>query len=198
MTTAPTTLIGLLLLLLVGGLGFPIPEDATLVASGMLAHTGAAPLAAVVAVGIVGVCAADWTMFLLGRRYGAGLAAHPRVARLVRREHLAAIEALVRRRGGWAVLLARFVLGTRMATFLSAGTFGMRPAVFALADTTGSTLFVTAAVTLGYTFALHAERLLADLGRAEHWLVATGLLAAIGWVVGRPLAARSAPAPRDE
>jgi membrane protein DedA with SNARE-associated domain len=51
-------------------------------------------------------------------------------------------------------------------------------------------LFVSALVTLGYLFAHQAERALAEVGRAEHWLVLAGLVALALWVVLRALAAR--------
>jgi membrane protein DedA with SNARE-associated domain len=88
------------------------------------------------------------------------------------------------------VFLARFVLGTRIATFLSAGTFGMSASAFAIAEATGTILFVSAMVTLGYLFAHQAERVAAEVGRAEHWLVLGGLLALALWVVLRALGAR--------
>jgi membrane protein DedA with SNARE-associated domain len=175
--TPALALAGLLVLLVAGGVGFPIPEDVTLVGAGLLARRGTVTLWQAIAVGMAGVCAADWLVFLVGRRYGSAAMAHPRLARLLAREHLATVEALVRRRGAWAVFLARFVLGTRIATFLSAGTFGMALPAFAIAEALGTALFVPAMVTLGYLFAHQAEQLVADVGHAEHWLLLVGLAA---------------------
>jgi hypothetical protein len=68
----------------------------------------------------------------------------------------------------WAALgglVARFVLGTRMATF-APGTFGMALPAFA------------------YLFAHQAEQVGADVGHAEHWLVSAGLVAiALRWAL---------------
>ena len=176
MTSAPA-LAALLALLVAGGLGFPVPEDVTLVGAGLLARRSTVPLWQPIAAGVVGVCVADWILFLAGRRYGSAAVAHPRFARLVPREHLATVEDLVRRRGAWAVFVARFVLGTRIATFLSAGTFGMAVPAFAVAEAAGTLIFVSGMVTLGYLFAHQAERIVADVGHAEHWLVLAGLVA---------------------
>jgi membrane protein DedA with SNARE-associated domain len=192
--TSWAALAGLLVLVVAGGVGFPIPEDMTLVGGGLLARRDNGALWPVIAVGGVGVCAADWILFLAGRRYGTAVMGHPRLARVLAREHLAAVEDLVRRRGAWAVFLARFVLGTRIATFVSAGTFGMALPVFALAEAAGTAIFVSAMVTLGYVFADQAERVVAEVGHAEHWLVLAGLLA-----IGLCWALRSAtgwPTPR--
>jgi membrane protein DedA with SNARE-associated domain len=190
--TAWAALAGLLALVVAGGVGFPVPEDVTLVGGGLLARRGDVPLWQVIAVGSAGVSAADWLLFLTGRRCGNAALGHPRLARLLAREHVAAVEALVRRRGAWAVFLARFVLGTRIATFVSAGTFGMSLPAFALADATGTAIFVPAMATLGYVFAHQAEQVVADVGHAEHWLVLAGLLAlGLCWAL-RAAAGRSA------
>ncbi|HWP67541.1 MAG TPA: DedA family protein [Candidatus Limnocylindria bacterium] len=150
--TSWAALAGVFLLLLAGGVGFPMPEDVTLLGAGMLARGGPVAVWQAVVVGIAGVCLADWMLYLAGRRYGAMVIGHPLVARVVRREHVDAVDAVVRRRGALAVFLARFVLGTRLATSLSAAAFGVPALAFAVADGAGSTLFVSAMVTLGYLF----------------------------------------------
>jgi membrane protein DedA with SNARE-associated domain len=183
-------LAGLLALLVGGGVGFPVPEDVTLVGAGLLARTGTIFWWQAVAVGVAGVCTADWIVYLTGRRYGMAVLTHPVVARVVRGEHLATVEDLVRRRGAWAVFAARFVLGTRMATFVSAGAFRMPLATFAIAEGVGTLLFVSLVVTLGYLFAHQTERILAGVGRAEHWLVLGGSGLLIATLLGRAVRAR--------
>ena len=184
------TLAGVLLLLVAGGVGFPMPEDMTLVGAGALTRTGSVALWQVIGVGVVGVGIGDWILYLAGRRYGSTVLSHPFIARMVRRERLAPVAAFVQRRGAWAVFAARFVFGTRMATFLSAGTFGMPVPAFALAEGSGTTLFVVAMVTLGHVFAHEAERMLADVGHVEHWLVLGGLALVIAILVIRTLSGR--------
>lgn len=188
--TETATLAGVFVLLVAGGVGFPVPEDVTLIGSGLLAHRGTAPLWQLILVGIAGVCVADWVLYGIGRHYGTAVLGRPWVARLVRAEHLATVEAMVRRRGAWAVFLARFVLGTRLATLLSAGAFGMAAPVFAVAEGVGTALFVSAMVTLGYLFAHQAERIAAEVEHAEHWLVLGGLLALALGVALRSVAGR--------
>ena len=188
--TSAATLAGVFLLLIVGGVGFPIPEDVTLLGCGILARGGSVSLWQVIAVGIVGVSLADWIVYLTGRRYGPAVVRHPLVARVLRREHVDAVDTAVRRHGAWAVFVARFVFGARIATFLSAGTFGVSVAAFAVAEAAGTVLFVSAMVTLGYVFAHEAERVAAEVGRAEHWILLGGLVALAVGVVLRVLAAR--------
>jgi membrane protein DedA with SNARE-associated domain len=188
--TPYATLGGMFLLLVVGGLGFPVPEDVTLLGSGILVRGGSISLWQAIAVGIAGVCLSDWIVYLTGRRYGPTVVRHPLVARVLRSEHVDAVDAAVRRHGAWAVFVARFVFGARIATFLSAGTFGVSASRFAMADSAGGVLFVSAMVTLGFVFAHEAQRVAAEVGRAEHWILLGGLLALGLGIVLRALAAR--------
>jgi membrane protein DedA with SNARE-associated domain len=85
------------------------------------------------------------------------------------------------------------VLGTRVVTFLAAGTFGVSAVRFALAEAAGAVIFVPAMATFGYLFADRALRIAHGAGRVEHWLVLGGLiglalyLALRAWAVRVPL-----------
>src|SRR5438552_12873680 len=75
------TLLGLFLLLVAGGIGFPLPEDLTLLGGGLLAHERVLRLRDVIAIGFLGVVVPDWIIYLVGRRYGHGIVRHPFLAR---------------------------------------------------------------------------------------------------------------------
>ncbi len=182
--------LGLFLVLVGGGIGLPFPEDLTLVGAGVLVQERVLGLRAVLVVGLAGVVAADWILYLFGRRYGAALLARPRFRRVLGVDRIEAVRGAVLRHGATAVFLARFMFGFRIATFLSAGMFGVSAARFALAQATATAIFVPAVVTLGLLFAHQAERVLADVGRIEHWLVLAGLIGLALVAVVRAWAAR--------
>jgi membrane protein DedA with SNARE-associated domain len=185
------TLLGLFVVLVAGGLGFPVPEDVALMGAGVLAHQGVVGIAAVLAVGMAGVCGGDWLVYLAGRRYGADMVRHPRLARLFSASRVEAVHEAIDRHGMRAVFFARFVLGFRIVTFLAAGTFGVPAPRFAIAEAAGSAIFVPATVTLGYLFADRAVKILHDVGQAERWLLLLGVIG-IGLYLGlRALAGRS-------
>ena len=171
------TLTGLFLVLIGGGLGLPFPEDLTILAAGVLAHHHLLRLRDVIAVGFAGVAAADWIIYLAGRRYGRGIVGHPLLARLFGAARLDTVRGVVERHGGRAVFAARFVFGFRIATFLAAGTFGVPAYRFALGEAAGTAIFVPAMATLGFLFSDQAERVARNVGRVQHWLVLLGLLA---------------------
>src|SRR5688572_2341424 len=108
---------GILLVLVAGGVGAPIPEDLTLIAAGIVAHRGAAPLPHAVLVGVAGVVCADWLIYLIGRRYGRSIVQKPLAARLFEARRLESVRASVERQGARAVFAARFVFGARLVTF---------------------------------------------------------------------------------
>ena len=57
-------------LLLVCGLGIPVPEDVTLLGAGVLAALGSVTLTGAIIAGFTGVIIGDAFMFTLGRIYG--------------------------------------------------------------------------------------------------------------------------------
>ena len=168
--------LGLFVLLLVGGLGFPLPEDLTLLGAGVLARQHVLRLEHVIAVGLLGVVTADWVIYLLGRRYGGEIVAHPFLARLFGASRLEAVRHAVQTHGARAVFAARFMFGFRIATFFAAGTFRVPVVHFAFAEAAGSAIFVPAMTTLGFLFSDRAEHLARNIGRAQHWLVLGGLV----------------------
>jgi len=184
-------LLGLLLLLLGGGLGFPIPEDLTLLGAGVLANRHIARLRDVIAVGFVGVVLADWIIYLTGRRYGPSIVAHPWLARLFGAARTDAVRQAVERHGARAVFFARFMFGFRIATFLAAGTFGVSAPRFAVAEAAGAAIFVPAMTTLGFLFSDRAERVARNVGAVQHWLVLVGLVGLALYLGLRAWATRS-------
>ena len=176
------TLAGLFLILLGGGVGLPIPEDMSLIAGGVLAQHRVLRLLDVIVVGIVAVVCADWIIYLMGRRYGHDIVKLPLLARLFGAGRLDMVRSAVERHGVRAVFAARFVFGFRMVTFLGAGTFGVSPYRFGLAEAAGTVVFVPAMVTLGFLFSDRAERIVHDVTRAQHWLLLLGLVALGGYL----------------
>jgi len=185
------TLLGLFVVLIAGGLGFPFPEDLSLMGAGMLAHQGVVGISEVLAVGLVGVSAADWMIYLAGRRYGREMVAHPRLARLFGANRIDAVRGAIERHGIRAVFLARFMFGFRIVTFLAAGTFGVPAAGFAIAEAAGTCIFVPAMLTLGYLFADRAVKILHDVGAAERWILLVGVVGIGLYLSLRAIAGRS-------
>ncbi len=67
------TYLGLFVVLMLCGLGLPIPEDVALLAGGYLAHRGITRYPITLAVSLLGVVTGDNSLFFMGRRFGTGL-----------------------------------------------------------------------------------------------------------------------------
>ncbi|HEY0645220.1 MAG TPA: DedA family protein, partial [Nocardioides sp.] len=74
--------------------GFVFPGEIALLLGGLLAQQGHVPLAAVLAIGLVGAVVGDSVGYVVGRRYGRWLLDGV-LGRFVRRDHLDRAEGLL-------------------------------------------------------------------------------------------------------
>ena len=82
----------------------------------------------------------------------------------------------MQRHGHRAIFYARFLAGLRALVYLSAGSFGVRPAVFLLYDLLGALISVPIVVTLGYIFGKQLEMLVRYIGGFERLIVVVAVL----------------------
>jgi membrane protein DedA with SNARE-associated domain len=161
-------LIGLFVLLLLGGVGLPFPEDATLILGGVLiSQKAVSPVPALVTL-YAGVLTADVLLYHVGRRYGRNIVTHRRFRRLLPPARFERLEERFRRNAFLFVLLGRHVAGLRAQVFLVAGTLGMRLTTFFAADALSSLASVGVLVAIGYFGGHSLEIFRKDVSRVEH------------------------------
>ncbi|MDO8433908.1 MAG: DedA family protein [Candidatus Binatus sp.] len=165
------TYAGLFVILLLCGLGLPIPEDIALLAGGYLVHRGTTRYPLTILVSFFGVVAGDNSLFFLGRHFGTGLVRYFGLERPGRKIQIERIQAFMQRHGHRAILYARFLAGLRALIYLSAGSFGVRPTVFLIYDLIGALISVPIVVTLGYVFGAQLEMVVKYLGGFERLIV---------------------------
>ena len=68
-------------MLILCGMGLPMPEDIALLAGGFLVHRGITQYPMTLVVSLVGVVAGDNSLFFLGRRFGTSLVSYIRIGR---------------------------------------------------------------------------------------------------------------------
>jgi membrane protein DedA with SNARE-associated domain len=173
------TYLGLFVVLLMCGLGMPIPEDVALLAGGYMVHRGVTRYPITLVVALVGVVAGDNSLFFLGRRFGTGWVRYFGIGRPGRQVQIERIQSFMQRHGHRAIFYARFLAGLRALIYLSAGSFGVRPAVFLLYDLLGAIISVPIVVTLGYLFGKQLEILVRYLGGFERLIVIVAILSAL-------------------
>lgn len=170
--------------LAIGSLGVPLPEDAALLAAGVLLDRGAVSLPVAALVVFVGVLGGDAVLFFLARRWGPAAYEHKLFKRILPPERRAKIDGAYNRYGGRLVFLARHLAGLRAAVFAMAGIHGMRPVRFLAWDAAAACISIPFVVGLGYFGARHIERVRAGIASAEHYAMlaaAVGVLAYLTW-----------------
>jgi membrane protein DedA with SNARE-associated domain len=168
-------LVGILLLC---GLGLPIPEDISLISAGYLAHLGTVDLHAVFLVCFAAVLAGDSMAFAMGRLFGTRLLATRFGHRYFSPRRQLRVRAYFRKYGSKVVFIARFLPGLRFSIFLSAGMLHVRPIVFIVFDAMAALLSVPTLVYLAWFFGDNIDHVIKWAKRSEY-----GILVLVGIAV---------------
>jgi membrane protein DedA with SNARE-associated domain len=176
------TYAGLFVVLLMCGLGLPLPEDVALLAGGYLVHRGITRYPLTLLVSLVGVVAGDNSLFFLGRRFGTGLVRYFGISRPDSQLQIERIRGFMDRHGHRAIFYARFLAGLRALIYLTAGSFGVSPSRFLIYDFAGAVISVPVVVSIGYVFGGELEAVIHYLGGFERvvWIVVLLSLAVYG------------------
>jgi membrane protein DedA with SNARE-associated domain/membrane-associated phospholipid phosphatase len=169
-------------------LGLVLPGEAAMLLGGFLVFQGQAELPVMLACGVGGAVAGDSASYWIGRKAGPRLMSS-RLGRRVGPERWERSRKFVRRRGGSAVLIGRFVGVLRALVPAIAGSAGVPYRTFLPYSVAGGALWVGTFIVLG-SIAGGSWRIIEQwAGRAT--LVLVGVLVAIGivwlaarWVVG--------------
>jgi|SRR5215470_7173486 len=161
--------VAVLLVVVFGNIGVPVPEETVLVVAGYLVWVGRLRWPPLLAVGIASAVIGDNIGYWIGRRFGrTGL---KRLAPRLGIERLARAERFVAHYGVVAVFVARFVVGLRVLAGPLAGAIGLPFGRFFVANLCGAVLFVPYAVGIGYAIAYglgrYVERIHHVLGGVE-------------------------------
>lgn len=162
------TIAGILMLC---GLGLPIPEDISLISAGYMAHLGAVNVHTVFAVCFAAVLAGDTLAFLLGRWFGRRVLELRLAQRFFTRRKQLRVRAYFRKYGSKVVFIARFLPGLRFSIFFSAGSLHVRFAVFFIYDTLAAALSVPFLVYLAWIFGDKIDNVIAWARRSEYGIL---------------------------
>ena len=145
--------LGVVLIIVAGGFGVPIPEDLPLLVGGYLCGLGVADITIMLPVSFVTVLGADLLVYFLGRRYGHHVPRLPLLRRYLSQERLAKAEVSFHKHGGKTLFLARFMPGLRTPIYFSAGAFKIPFWKMLAFDGSAALLSVPACVLLAWHFA---------------------------------------------
>jgi membrane protein DedA with SNARE-associated domain len=121
-------------LLLSCGVGFPLPEDVPLIASGILIANHRMHLALAAPLAWLGIVGGDCILYTFGYRYGHSVVKIPLIGKHITAARLERAETLFRKYGAWMVAVGRLFMGIRGAMVITAGTSRYKLHKFLIAD----------------------------------------------------------------
>jgi membrane protein DedA with SNARE-associated domain len=168
------TLVGVLLLC---GLGLPIPEDISLITAGYMAHVRVVNVHTAFLVCLAAVLAGDTLAFVLGTFFGARVLQNRFFQRVFTPRKQLRVRAYFRKYGSKVIFVGRFLPGLRFSIFFSAGTLGVRPATFFVYDALAAAVSVPALVYAAWFFGEHIDRVASWARRSEYGILVVALAA---------------------
>jgi membrane protein DedA with SNARE-associated domain len=169
-------------LLLAGGVAVPVPEELVQLTAGFLAHEGYLRFVPAIVACWAGIVTGDFVWYAIARRHGARVVGSRAVRKVLTPRRRDWLERHFARHAFLTIVVARHTSGLRLAAFALAGTHGVRPGTFLLADGLSALLSVPLVVSAGWLFSEHLAQAKADVRRVELAIlavVALGVLAAL-------------------
>lgn len=175
-------------ILILCGVGLPVPEDVSLILGGSLVFQGKAGLFLMMVTGYVGIILGDSLMFMLGRRFGSqvGVKKTGLLSRIITPAKRARVEELFKKHGEKVVMIARFLPGVRAPTYFTAGSVGMRYSHFVFFDSVAALASAPIFVYLGFRFGGELEYLIQQIRKGQRGvLIALAVIVVVGFFVSR-------------
>lgn len=167
--------VALLLMLLGGAVGLPIPEDLPLVLSGVLLHLDKVTIELVLPVCYAGVLVGDGIIFMIGRSFGPALFQKRWFRTRFPPSKVRRVRVNLEKRSLLMILVARHLFYLRTATFLTCGAVRMNPYRFIAADALAALISLPIMIGLGFFAAEHVNALLEGVNKTKHILALIGL-----------------------
>jgi membrane protein DedA with SNARE-associated domain len=177
--------IGIFFLLILGDIGLPFPEDATLILSGFLISQKVTKPLPTLLVVYSGLLLTDFSLYWVGKKYGRRVVEHKTFRRILSAERLSRIEEKFKKWGIFVVFIGRHFLGIRAQIFLAAGVMRMSPLKFIMADAASAILTITLMVGIGFLGGNSIQILQKDVKRVEHIGILILAILLSGWVIYR-------------
>ncbi len=175
--------LGIFILLALGDLGLPFPEDTTLILSGFLIAQDVTKPVPTLLVVYCTLLATDFSLYWVGKKYGKRVVEDRRFRRIISAERLSKVEEKFRKWGVFVVLVGRHILGVRAQVFLVAGVLEMPAIKFLIADA-ASAIFTVALMTgIGYFGGNSMKILEKDVTRIEHLAILIFAILVASWII---------------
>jgi membrane protein DedA with SNARE-associated domain len=174
--------IGLFILLILGGIGFPFPEGVTLIGGGFLISTSVVQPIPALFIAYSGVLIGDILAYSLGRKYGRMIVANKMFRRIISPERLSMLEDRFNKWGILFVLIGGRLIGE---IFLVAGIMRMPLLKFLTVDAISSLFTIAIWVGIGYTGGYSLQVIKKDITRVEHIAILLIIILIVIWLLFR-------------
>jgi membrane protein DedA with SNARE-associated domain len=177
--------LGIFLLLILGTLGLPFPEDTTLILSGFLMAQNIIQSFPALLIIYPTLLMTDFLLYWIGKRYGRRVVEHKIFHRIMSLNRLLKLEGKFRKWGTWVILFGRHLLGVRAQIFLAAGVMRMPARKFLLADALSALITMAIMIGIGYFGGSQIQILREDLARMNRMIMFSVVLIFLGWSLFR-------------
>lgn len=165
-------------MMLLSSIGFPLPEEVTLLSVGLLAFIGmhpskfpppypGAPVVDVHIAAIIAFCAvffSDFLIYFIGRIYGRKVLEKPAMRKVISEAMMTKVEAWTAKYGIYACGIFRFTPGIRFPGHLACGIVRFSPWKFAVVDGFAALISVPTQI---YLLAYFGEPILENLRQVK-------------------------------
>jgi membrane protein DedA with SNARE-associated domain len=179
--------LGIILALVLGGLGLPIPEEVPIILAAVLARNEQMTPPLALASCLAGVLLGDLVVYFLGFFYGEKVISLPITRRLITRQREAQIKGYFHRHGFKILVSGRFVPGFRTAAYLTAGILKLPTLKLILIDLVAASLTTLLMFGLGYAFAHQIQK---GIREVQQWVTIAVAIGIALWLLIRYYRAR--------
>jgi membrane protein DedA with SNARE-associated domain len=172
------------LILLACGLGLPIPEDITLVATGVIVSAKVTNIWKSIFVCMSGVLIGDSFIYFIGRYSGRQIFKHPFIMKLIKPQLYQSARNAFSRFGVNIIFIARFLPGLRAPVFYFAGATKKSYAKFILIDGMAALISVPIWVYVGKVFGENLDYLEILIKKMKFGSLLIGLFLIILFILG--------------
>lgn len=170
--SGPMPYVLVFLVLLICGMGLPVPEDIVLFAAGVTCFYGEANVWLMISICLAGVLVGDGIMFTLGFVYGKRITKLPGFQKVLPPHRLEKVKRRLRKDGNKVIFAARFMPGLRSPIFFTAGMLHLPFRIFLFYDGTAALISVPAIVYLVYHFGDKLDWVLGKIKEVQFGVVA--------------------------
>ena len=176
----------LFMLLMLGIVGLPVPDETLLVFTGYLIQQGHLNLPGTWLFAFLGSSCGITLSFVIGRRLGLPVIHKYGKYLHVTPERLEKVHKWFDGFGHWTLSFGYFVPGVRHFTAVVAGTSGLATPVFALFAYSGAAVWVTVFIGLGYLLGDRWKEAAENAHRYIGWVAGLAVLIGLGyWLLVR-------------